>query len=108
MLEYPEPREGVEAVGVTISLAYSPRRGFLEKSYERMPRLAYRLSWHEILEIPQFDVVSLDNLGLPMRIIDEEGEAEPKPQVLRRRANAILRQLESLVEARCRVFELSP
>ncbi len=108
VLEYPDSREGVEAIGVTISLAYSPRRGFLEQSYEKLPHMAYRLSWHEILEIPLFDVIYLSNLGVPVRIIDEEGEAKPRPQELRKKAHQILEQLENLVEARCRVFEPSP
>ena len=107
LLEADTPAAGeVEAVGLTISIAYQRLRGLGRITYQSVPVTPFKLRWLETIDVPVFDIIPIRAVRRKLRIIDEQGEAELSPSKLGRRSLRLVREIESLVEARCRVYEI--
>ncbi|MCE4625174.1 MAG: hypothetical protein F7C35_04840 [Desulfurococcales archaeon] len=106
VLEYTDVRSDLEAVGITLSLAYTRLRALGRVKYDSIPISAYRLRWQEVVNVPVLDIIPLNAIKADTRVIDEQGEAPLAPARLGRRAFSLIKELEKLVEARCRVYEV--
>ncbi len=105
--ESPLAPSNLDIVAVTLSLAYQPRRGAVQSAYKRLPSASFRLEWQETIDVPLFDIIFMQNIRGNLNIIDEKGATKAKPAILRKKALSIVKELEDLVEARCRVYEPS-
>ncbi len=108
LLEYKHPRGQLDAVniGITLSAAYIIVRGLSRLKYSALPVAPYRLSWQEVIDVPVFDLVYLSGIRQPLEVYDEQGKAELNPVKLTRRSAKLIGEIEDMVEARCRLYEV--